>query len=108
MPAPLHIYVLDETQQFVGGLVARTHAIRSWLEITVLWVDEGFRGAGIGRNLIERAEDEARRRGCSFSRLASSDYQAPEFYEKLGYSVYGRLEGCPPGEVAFYFCKKLI
>ena len=105
--APLHIFVYDESRQLVGGLIARTHAIRSWLEVTVLWVDELHRGSGVGRNLMELAVKEARHRGCSRARLASSDYQAPAFYEKLGYSIYGRLENCPPGDTAFYFCKDL-
>jgi GNAT superfamily N-acetyltransferase len=105
--APLHIFVRDGSGRLIGGLIARTHAIRCWLEVLVLWVDESSRGAGIGRKLMEQAEDEARRRGCSFARLASSDYQAPGFYVTLGYAAYGRLDDCPLGDTAHYFCKRL-
>jgi ribosomal protein S18 acetylase RimI-like enzyme len=105
---PLHVYVHDRSHRLVGGVVARTHAIRSWLEILVLWIDEDFRGLGLGRKLMEEAEEEARRRGCKYARLASSDYQAPQFYESIGYISYGRLENCPPGDTAYYYWKSLV
>ena len=106
--SPLHVFVHDHNRQLVAGLIARTHAIRSWLEVTVLWVEESHRGKGLGRELMVRAEDEARRRGCNYARLASSDYQAPAFYEALGYRIYGKLENCPPGDTSYYLCKNLL
>jgi ribosomal protein S18 acetylase RimI-like enzyme len=105
--APLHIYVRDKDSQLIAGLIGRTHALREWLEILVLWVDEPHRGAGVGRKLMARAEEEARNRGCVYARLASSNYQAPTFYEKLGYTLYGKLENCPPGDIGYYFWKRL-
>ncbi|HUY77275.1 MAG TPA: GNAT family N-acetyltransferase [Ktedonobacterales bacterium] len=90
-----------------GGLVGRTHAIAQWLEVSVVWVDEQARGQGMGRWLMAEAEREAIGRGCQFARLATSNFQAPGFYEKLGYALYGRLENCPPGETIFYFWKAL-
>ena len=105
--APLHIFVRDGSDRLVGGLVARTHAIRSWLEVLVIWVDEDHRGLGIGRKLMDQAEEEGRRRGCEFARLSSSDYQAPGFYKSLGYELYGRLDDCPRGDTAYYFRKTL-
>ena len=104
---PLHLYALDQTGTMRAGLVGRTHAIPQWLEITLIWVDEPVRQQGLGRRLMEEAEGEARLRGCRYGRLATSNFQAPEFYERLGYSLYGRLENCPPGETVLYFWKEL-
>ncbi len=89
-PAPegarsLRVAVRSADGELIGGLIGRTHAIPFWLEISALWVDEAARRHGIGRRLVERAEREARLRGCRFVRLATSDYQAPDFYKKLGY-----------------------
>jgi ribosomal protein S18 acetylase RimI-like enzyme len=106
-PLPLHLYVLDREGSVLGGLVGRTHSIPSWFEISVIWVDERVRHRGLGRRLMEQAESEARQRGCRYARLATSDYQAPAFYQKLGYTLYGTLENCPPGETVFYFWKAL-
>jgi ribosomal protein S18 acetylase RimI-like enzyme len=106
-PTPLHLYVLDRAGTVLGGLVGRTHSIPYWLEISVIWVDERLRREGLGRNVMERAEQEAIQRGCRYARLATSNFQAPAFYEKLGYTLYGTLENCPPGETVFYYWKKL-
>ncbi len=104
---PLRIAMRSSEGALVGGLVGRTHAIPFWLEITVLWIDDVVRGQGLGRWLVEQAEQEARRRGCRFARVATSDYQAPHFYMKLGYAQYGLLEDCPPGETVYYLHKDL-
>jgi GNAT superfamily N-acetyltransferase len=106
-PAPLQITLLHSEGAILGGLVGRTHSIPQWLEITIIWIEEDLRGQGLGRQLIERAEQEGRRRGCRYARVTTSDFQAPEFYQKLGYSLYGRLENCPQGETVFYFWKAL-
>ncbi len=56
---------------------------------------------------MRAAEMEAVARGCQYARLATSDYQAPGFYAKLGYAQNGMLENCPPGETVYYFWKRL-
>jgi GNAT superfamily N-acetyltransferase len=105
---PVHVSAHDVTGTLVGGLIGETHAIPYWLNISVLWVDETMRGHGIGADLLRCAEEIARQRGCHHARLATSHYQAPEFYADHGYHEYGRLDDCPPGETIHYFCRRLI
>jgi ribosomal protein S18 acetylase RimI-like enzyme len=107
-PLPLHLYALDQAGTVLGGLVGKTHALPLWFQISVLWVDEGMRHHGLGRQLMQQAEQEACQRGCRYARLATSNFQAPAFYEKLGYILYGTLENCPPGETVYYFWKELL
>jgi GNAT superfamily N-acetyltransferase len=106
--APLHIYAHDTSDVLIGGLIGRTNAIPEWLEMTVLWVEASHRGHGLGRQLVHLAEAEAKRRGCRYVRVSTSQFQAPGFYSKLGYSLYGQLENCPQGETVYYFHKALI
>jgi GNAT superfamily N-acetyltransferase len=106
-PAPLHVYALHSAGTLIGGVVGRTHTLRSWFEVRLIWVDESYRRHGIGRQLMGRAEQEALQRGCQYARVATSQYQAPGFYSKLGYMLYGTLENCPPGETVYYFWKRL-
>lgn len=106
-PAPLHLYLLDHSDNVLGGLIGRIHTIPFWFEISIIWVDEDLRHQGFGRRLMQQAEQEATQRGCSYARLATGNFQAPAFYNKLGYTLYGTLENCPPGETVFYFWKKL-
>jgi GNAT superfamily N-acetyltransferase len=60
-----------------------------YVEVGGLVVDEGLRGHGIGRALMNRAEAWARERGCARVRLRSNVRRtgAHEFYRALGYSV---------------------
>ena len=106
-PLPLQLFVLDSGGALIGGLTGRTHSLRAWLETSILWVDEAHRGRGVGRELVKRAEEEARQRGCLYARLSTSTFQAPGFYEKLGYTLYGKLEDCPPGDTSLYYRKNL-
>lgn len=85
----------------------RTHAIPEWLEISVLWVDEALRRHGIGRQLMHMAETQARQRERRFAKLSTASYQAPGFYQKLGYRLYGTLEDFPRGDTAYYYWKAL-
>jgi ribosomal protein S18 acetylase RimI-like enzyme len=78
-----------------------------WLHVDLLWVAEDQRGQGLGSKLLALAEDEARRRACVGIYLDSFDFQAPGFYRKLGYDVFGVLEDYPPGSRQTYFSKRL-
>jgi ribosomal protein S18 acetylase RimI-like enzyme len=107
-PQPLHIFAYDEQDRLIGGVTGRTHTIPFWLEVSSLWVDEASRGQGLGTRLMRQAEREAVvERGCRYARLATSDYQAPAFYAKIGYMRYGQLANCPPSETVSYFWKPL-
>ena len=106
--ARLQIYALDQQGEIIGGLAGWTHRLRAWFEISIIWVKEESRGQGVGRELMRQAEEEARRRGCSYARTSTLQHQSPWFYEKLGYSLYGKLENCPPGETSYYYRKDLV
>jgi ribosomal protein S18 acetylase RimI-like enzyme len=56
---------------------------------------------------MKRAEALALEQGCDAVDLDTFDYQAPGFYEKLGFKVFGRLEDYPPGHRRFYLVKRL-
>jgi GNAT superfamily N-acetyltransferase len=58
-------------------------------EIGGLVVDEGYRGCGIGKLLMQHAEEWARGQGCWTVYLRSNVVRtgAHAFYEKIGYSV---------------------
>lgn len=89
----------------VGGLWGRT-AWR-WLFVELLFVPEAQRGAGIGRELMRRAEAEAVERGCLGAWLDTFSFQARGFYERLGFSIFGRIDDYPPGHSRFFMRKSL-
>ena len=102
---PFVLILRDDHQNASGGLHGRTGL--GWLYIDVLWVAEENRAKGFGTQLMRAAEKEAVRRGCHSSYLYTYSFQQPEFYEKLGYEVFGRLDDFPDGH-AKYFMKKSL
>jgi GNAT superfamily N-acetyltransferase len=102
---PVKFVVRDSDGNIVGGLLGHTRW--RWMYIAKLWVDEGLRGQGVGRRLMEAAEELARSRGCTDVSLDTFDFQARPFYEKLGYELFGTLEGYPPESRQYYLRKSL-
>lgn len=74
----------------VGGLQAESCG--DGFYIKHLWLDEAHRGQGWGKTLMEKAEAEAIDRKCRTLWVDTMSYQAPEFYQKLGYREAGRVE----------------
>jgi ribosomal protein S18 acetylase RimI-like enzyme len=103
---PLAIFVRDERGQIAAGISGGMWG--GYLEIKNLWVREGLRGQGLGRRLLLAAEEQARARGCGQVLLDTHDFQAPEFYKKLGYSVFGTFEGIGGRYNRYYFSKQLV
>lgn len=103
---PLAVFLrAEETGAIAAGLVGMT--FWEWLHIDLLWVREDLRHRGYGRRLVEKAEAEARRRGCHRAFLSTLSFQGPKFYESLGYVVFAELPDLPPGFVRYYLAKAL-
>ena len=102
---PVKFVARDSTGIVVGGILGHTRW--RWLYIAKLWVDDRARGQGLGTRLMAAAEELARSRGCTDVSLDTFDYQARPFYEKLGYELFGTLEGYPPGSRQYYLRKRL-
>ncbi|GMK37385.1 N-acetyltransferase [Paenibacillus sp. CCS19] len=79
----------------------------NWMEIDILWVDENHRGDGLGSRLLLEAERIAREHICSFIKLNTFSFQAPEFYRKYGYEVVAMIEDAPSGYRHYFFKKQL-
>ena len=79
-----------EVLGWIEVLLERTLISDREAEITGLVVDASCRGQGIGRRLMEEAEQWARDKGCRSVRLRSNVVRAEAhaFYERLGYSVF--------------------
>ncbi len=91
--------------EVAGGVVGATHW--DWLYVNLMWLQEDLRGQGYGKELLSLAEDEARQRGAKFSYLDTFSFQAPEFYKKQGYEIFGQLDDFPTGHQRYYLKKTL-
>ena len=75
--------------ELVGGLIGST--IFQWLKVDLMAVHPQRRRVGVGRQLISRAESIAMQRGCKFVYVDTMSYQAPRFYQSIGFREVGRL-----------------
>ena len=95
----------NEDEEVLGGVIGSTYW--NWLEIHLMWVREDLRGQGYGERLLTLAEEEGQRRGANAVFLDTFSFQAPGFYEKYGYEVFGTLSEFPEGHQRFYMSKRL-
>lgn len=101
---PLSAICRDDDGVLVGGVAGRT--IYQQFLIEVVWVHENYRAMGLGRELMALAENEALKRCCLAAQLDTLSFQAPVFYEKLGFEVIGKVEGIPGSPDRFFMLKK--
>ena len=102
--ARLAVFLRDATGPVRAGLDASTYS--DWMFVNNLWVHAELRGQGVGRELMARAEQRAAALGCHSAYLDTFSFQAPGFYQKLGYTVFGTLD-YPPDHKRFFLQKRL-
>ena len=102
---PLNLYVEDEYGEIMAGLVAETFG--NWLEIEYLFVKDDLRGQGIGSQLLQRAESEAKNRNCRYVFVNTYQFQAPAFYQKHDYQEVFTLKDYPCTGQRHYYQKDL-
>lgn len=99
------VFVSDANGKKLAGLTGSTYG--NWLRIDMLWVSDLLRGQGVGRQLIQAAEEEARQRGCLYAQVDTASFQARPFYEKLGYTLRFSLDHYPHHHQRHYLSKML-
>ena len=101
----LTITMTDKAGEVVGGMFG--DAFLGCLCVYRLWVADAWRGKGLGIRLMALVEEKAREAGCSTMQLDTFDFQAPRFYEKLGFEEFGRFRYFPDGPEKVFLFKKL-
>jgi len=91
--------------EIVAGVTGHTWG--GTCQVTHLWVHESYRRKGLGRALMNAVELEAMRRGCEQVLLSTHSFQAPGFYERLGYKREASIGGYPRGHANVFYPKKL-
>lgn len=102
-------FALNITTPGDNGILGGLWALSLWgsFYIGLVVTPEGARGQGFGTQLMAQAEAEAIARGCRSMWLDTYAFQARGFYERLGFSVFGQIDG-PPPMFPRYFMQKLL
>ncbi len=97
--------VKDPDGQILAGAIGVVYW--NWLSLDLMWVREDLRGQGLGGRLLDQIEAEARVEGAQHVHLDTFSFQAPGFYKKHGYKVFGELTDFPSGFQRMYMTKDL-
>lgn len=96
-------FIRDEEGRIVGG--CNGDNMYGSLFVGQLWVAEQLRSQGYGTKLMQAAETLAIESGCNFIAVNTFDWEALDFYKKLGFYVEFERHGFDKDSI-FYFLRK--
>lgn len=102
---PLAVVVTDAAGVTLGGLSGRTSLGMCFFDL--VYLPESLRGQDVGTRMMAMVEAEALARGCRSVVLFTISFQAPGFYEKLGYVRFGEIACDPPGTTRMFLSKTI-
>lgn len=82
---PYAFLIKDDKGTVLAGVKGSSYF--GCLFIDIIWVDPEFRHREWGTQLMHAAEEQGKKRKCSFSSINIMDWEALEFYQKLGYEI---------------------
>ncbi|MFX0123570.1 MAG: GNAT family N-acetyltransferase [Candidatus Hodarchaeota archaeon] len=105
IPKPdISLVMKDISGKIIGGVI--TSMLTGVMHLEVLWVDETYRNRGLGKSLVLQAERIAKEKGYPASHTWTFSFQAPEFYQSIGYEVLGIFDGYTGGITEYVLHKK--
>lgn len=103
---PTHFSVFLKTKEgkILGGALVWMHTESIYVQ--AIWIEPTLRGQGLGAKLLQKAENEALKKGCRYATL-DSNYQAVGFYQRLGYKILGEIPNYIFSHSKIYLRKEL-
>lgn len=75
--------------------------------VSYLWIEQAERGRGLGAALLLAAEEHAKAKGCVVMFVTSHSFQAPGFYERMGYERLAVVHDHPVGHASVFLARRL-
>ncbi len=88
-------YVALDEDKVIGGVYGELS--NNYLYVSVIWVDDTYRGQKIASTLLEKIESYSVTKGYKRFFLETGSFQAKGFYENMGYQVTCTLYDFPKG-----------
>lgn len=99
-------FVRDEDENIKGGCSG--YVFYGCLMVDLLWVDDSIRNQGYGTALMKAAENLAIQKQCHFITVNTMDFEAPTFYQKLGFFIEFERQGFEKDSIFYFLRKNLI
>ena len=81
-PFTLYIKIQNEVVAGCYGDITRSNCY-----IDCIWVNDDYRNKGFATNIMSKLENYAKQKNCSVITLETADFQAKNFYIKIGFSI---------------------
>jgi GNAT superfamily N-acetyltransferase len=98
-------FMHDDAKRIIAGCTG--NIIYGCLFLNMLWVDEKLRGQKLGTRLVQAAEELASKSQCGMVCIRTMNWQALDFYKKLGYFVELTQEGFVDNSTMYYLRKNI-
>jgi len=102
---PFAFFIRDENNEIRGGCSG--YMFYGCVYVDLIWVDTTLRGQGYGFQLMKKAEQLAADNNYNFIAVNTMDFEALNFYKKLGFNVEFERRGFEKNSI-MYFLRKDI
>lgn len=102
---PFAIFLRNQSGEMIAG--CNGSIVFGSIYTDQLWVDPNYRNQGIGKEIMEAVHKYGKKQGCILATVTTMDFQAPNFYNKLGYAVDFSRKGYQKGASCIFMSKKL-
>lgn len=100
------VFAKNNLEEIIGGALVYIGRDSAFLDI--FWVHKHYRKKGIGRSLLAAVEKHAGDvKGCEWVKLDTFSFQAPDFYLKCGYELYGEVKNFTNEDSKIFFRKSV-
>jgi ribosomal protein S18 acetylase RimI-like enzyme len=98
-----YAFIARDDKKIIGAVVIKTF----WgaLHVKYLYVNSGYRGQGVGKQLMTQAFDKGKSLGCRFAFVETMSFQAVDFYKSLGF-VEEFVRSGYDKNTSFYYMRK--
>lgn len=103
---PFFIYVTNDKNEIIGGI--KGDFFGELCRVYTVWIHENNRQKGLGTELFKNIDVIAKKNKCKIIQLDTAEFQAKEFYEKLGFSVVATLPSNFMGYTSYILRKILV
>jgi len=97
--------VIKDEGNVVGG--AQAYTLLKVVHTVRLWIEEKYRNQGYGKELLSTIERIAKENGCISGLVDALSFEAPEFFQKHGYEIFG-ISDAYNNSILEYFLKKSL
>ncbi|WP_338489299.1 GNAT family N-acetyltransferase [Ruoffia tabacinasalis] len=99
--------VAKKNNKIIGGGVAYSSLYYIGY-IDTLWVSNEFKNQSIGSHILNDLEKRMYNYGCEMCHVDTFDFQAPKFYQKNGYEIFGELFHSKQNLREYFLKKNLV